>query len=97
MNCKITNEKIEPFMSFGKMPLANGFLKEEDFKSEFFYEMSVGFSKKLSLFQLNEFPNPNKIMKPRPSDPLTYIALARDNNRSTTFDLFGVISSCSDR
>ena len=61
MNCKITNEKIEPFMSFGKMPLANGFLKEEDFKSEFFYEMSVGFSKKLSLFQLNEFPNPNKI------------------------------------
>ena len=24
-------EKIEPFMTFGKMPLANGFLRKEDF------------------------------------------------------------------
>ena len=39
MKCKITNEKIEPFMSFGKMPAANGFLEKKDFKSEFFYEL----------------------------------------------------------
>jgi len=61
MKCKITSETIEPFMTFGKMPLANGFLEKKDFDSEFFYEMSVGFCKKLSLFQLNEFPNPKKI------------------------------------
>jgi len=61
MKCKITNEKVEPFMTFGKMPLSNGFLKQKDFNSEFFYEMSVGFSKKISLFQLNELPNPKKI------------------------------------
>ena len=61
MKCKITNEEIEPFMTFGKMPLANAFLNEKDFNSEFFYEMEVGFSKKLSLFQLNEFPSPEKI------------------------------------
>ena len=31
-------------MSFGKMPLANGFLSEDEFKFEFFFEMEVGFS-----------------------------------------------------
>ena len=55
MKCKITNEKISPFMSFGKMPSANGFLDKEDFNKEFFYEMEVGFSEKISLLQLNEF------------------------------------------
>ena len=32
MKCKITNKKITPFMSFGKMPIANGFLKRKEFK-----------------------------------------------------------------
>ena len=31
----ITSNKITPFMSFGKMPIANGFLKKEDFEKEF--------------------------------------------------------------
>ena len=61
MKCKITGEKITPFMSFGKMPLANGFLKKEEFEKEFFFEMEVGFSEKLSLFQLNDFPSPEKM------------------------------------
>ena len=61
MKCKLTNKTVKPFMSFGKMPLANGFLKENEFKKEFFYEMEVGFSEKTSLFQLNEFSNPKKI------------------------------------
>ncbi|MFL2563491.1 MAG: class I SAM-dependent methyltransferase, partial [Arenicellales bacterium] len=61
MKCKITSENITPFMTFGKMPLANGFLNKSEFDSEFFYEMQVGFSNKVSLFQLNDFPNPEKI------------------------------------
>jgi SAM-dependent methyltransferase len=61
MKCKITGENIKPFMTFGKMPLANGFLNKNEFDSEFFYEMEVGFSQKVSLFQLNDFPNPKKI------------------------------------
>ena len=61
MKCKITNEQIKPFMSFGKMPAANGFLEKKDFKSEFFYNMEVGFSEKISLFQLNKFSNPKII------------------------------------
>ena len=61
MRCKITNKKIKPFMSFGKMPIANGFLKKNDFKKEFFFEMQVGFSKELSLFQLNDHPKPTSM------------------------------------
>ena len=31
MKCKITNKSIMPFMSFGKMPIANGFLNADDY------------------------------------------------------------------
>ena len=58
MICKVTKKKIKPFMSFGKMPIANGFLKKKDFKKEYFFNMEVGFSKDISLFQLNSHPKP---------------------------------------
>ncbi len=58
MICKITRKKIVPFMSFGQMPIANAFLKKKYFKNEFFFKMEVGFSKDLSLFQLNDHPKP---------------------------------------
>lgn len=45
-------------MTFGKMPIANGFIKPNDFDKEFFFEMKVGFDEKLSLFQLLEHPKP---------------------------------------
>ena len=35
MLCKVCNKKIKPFLSFGKMPMANGFLSKKDFKNEF--------------------------------------------------------------
>ena len=28
MKCKITNDELKPFISFGKIPSANGFLEE---------------------------------------------------------------------
>ena len=61
MKCKITNKKITPFMSFGKMPLANGFLSKNEFDTEYFFNMEVGFSEDLSLFQLNDHPKPEKM------------------------------------
>ena len=61
MKCKITNEPITPFMSFGKMPIANGFIERKDFSKEFFFEMEVGFNEELSLFQLNDHPKPKKM------------------------------------
>ena len=45
-------------MSFGKMPIANGFLSKKNFKREFIFNMEVGFSKEISLFQLNDHPKP---------------------------------------
>ena len=43
-------------MSFGKMPMANGFLDKKNFKKEFFYNLEVGFSKDNYLFQVNDHP-----------------------------------------
>ena len=48
-------------MSFGKMPIANGFLKKSHFKKEYFFNMEVGFSKEMSLFQLNNHPAPKQM------------------------------------
>ncbi len=36
MICKITNKKIKPFMSFGQMPIANGFLEKKILIKNFF-------------------------------------------------------------
>ena len=48
-------------MSFGKMPIANGFIEKKDFNNEFFYNMEVGFSEDLSLLQLNDHPEPKSM------------------------------------
>ena len=56
MKCKVSGLQIKPFMSFGKMPMANGFLDKKNFKKEFFYKLDVGFCKKNYLFQVNDHP-----------------------------------------
>ena len=61
MKCKITNKQIKPFMSFGKMPIANGFIEKKDFESEFFFDMEIGFSEDISLLQLKEHPTPEQM------------------------------------
>jgi methylation protein EvaC len=61
MKCKITDKSITPFMSFGKMPIANGFIEKKNFLDEFFFNMEVGFNEELSLFQLNDHPKPEKM------------------------------------
>ena len=61
MNCKITNKKMTPFMSFGKMPIANGFIEKKDFDNEFFFNMEIGFSEDISLFQLKDHPSPEQM------------------------------------
>ena len=44
MKCKVTNKPLSPFMSFGKMPIANGFIDKENISKEFFFNMEVGFN-----------------------------------------------------
>jgi len=50
MNCKITNKKMTPFMSFGKMPIANGFIEKKNFDNEFFFNMEIGFAETFHYF-----------------------------------------------
>lgn len=61
MKCKITGAQLKPFMTFGKMPIANAFVEKKNFDKEFFFEMEVGFNEDLSLFQLNDHPKPEKM------------------------------------
>ena len=61
MICRIDKKNCKVFLDFGKMPIANGFLKKKEFKNEYFFPMKVGFNKRLSLFQLYKNPNPKKM------------------------------------
>ena len=45
-------------MYFGIIRIAHLFIKKKDFKKEYFFNMEVGFSKDISLFQLNSHPKP---------------------------------------
>jgi methylation protein EvaC len=58
MICNLTNKKITEVMTFGKMPLANGFLYSENISNEYFYEMTIGLSPDLALLQLTNHPKP---------------------------------------
>ena len=56
LNCRICETPIQPFMSFGKMPIANGFLNPEDFAMEYFYELKPVFCSNSLTFQIAEQP-----------------------------------------
>lgn len=59
--CLICDSPVEPFVSFGRMPIANGFLTAGQFADEYFFELSVGFCPKCTMVQLMEQPEPQKM------------------------------------
>lgn len=51
--CKICGDELETFLSLGKQPLANAFLKKEDLgKPEYMHELAAGFCKTCKMVQL---------------------------------------------
>lgn len=50
--------KNNKLLSFGKMPIANAFLKVEDFVNEYFFELAIKFNTKTKLLSLVEQPDP---------------------------------------
>jgi methylation protein EvaC len=54
--CLVCKHPIEPFMSFGPMPIANGFLRETEFPTEYFFDLRVAFCEACTMFQLVEQP-----------------------------------------
>ena len=59
--CRVCSKSISPFMTFGKMPIANAFLKKKEFKKEYFFHLSPCFCKSCYSFQLFTQPNPKKM------------------------------------
>lgn len=54
--CRICSTNLQEFISFGDMPIANGFLLPENYAEEYFFEMKVGFCSHCSMVQLLDQP-----------------------------------------
>src|SRR5215469_5105144 len=59
--CRVCSARIAPFMSFGLMPIANGFLRPDKIQSEYFFELAPAFCEACGMFQLLEQPDPQKM------------------------------------
>ncbi len=60
-NCRVCNSKIEPFMTFGDMPIANGFLTSDQISSEYFFELAPAFCSECGMVQLIDQPAAEKM------------------------------------
>ena len=56
--CLICETPIEPFISFGRMPIANGFITADQFAEEPFFELPVAFCPECKMVQLTELVAP---------------------------------------
>jgi methylation protein EvaC len=52
--CLVCDAAVEPFLSFGPMPIANGFLTPAQFADEYFFELATGFCEACNMVQLTE-------------------------------------------
>ena len=59
--CPICGSTVEPVVPFGRMPLANGFLRQEDFRSEYFFDLALGFCERCAMAQLIENVPPERM------------------------------------
>lgn len=55
--CLICLSAIKPFVSFGKMPIANGFLRADEFSNEYFFDLQAAFCGNCGMVQLLEQPS----------------------------------------
>lgn len=53
-SCLVCERPVEPFIDFGRMPIANGFLSPDQFDKEWFFNLRVGFCSACSMVQLTE-------------------------------------------
>jgi methylation protein EvaC len=60
-DCLVCASDVSPFISFGKMPIANGFLQPEEYEREFFFDLQVGLCPSCSMVQLTQLVDPNQL------------------------------------
>lgn len=59
--CLTCENVLTPVLSFGPMPIANGFLTEDQFADEPFFDLSVGFCEACKMLQLMGLVPPNRM------------------------------------
>ncbi len=59
--CRVCGAPIQPFMSFGRMPIANGFLLPAQIPDEYFFELAPCVCGTCHMFQLFRQPEPEKM------------------------------------
>lgn len=55
--CLICENEVNPFISYGQMPIANGFLDSKNIKNEYFFHMQVAHCNKCNMVQLIDTPD----------------------------------------
>lgn len=60
-NCRVCGSPIEPFMSFGRMPVANAFIKPCQVADEYFYELAPASCGSCGTFQIIDQPDTDKM------------------------------------
>jgi len=61
MNCRICNTTTKKFLDLGRQPIANNFLNEDQFDSEYFYRLEVFFCSECYTIQIGDCPDKEKI------------------------------------
>lgn len=64
-DCRICHSDIEPFIDFGRMPLANGFLTPDQFAAEYYFNLSAAYCPRCTLVQLVEQPQRERMFNDR--------------------------------
>ncbi len=59
--CLTCGSSTEPFHSFGRMPIANGFVAPDRVAEEYFFELAVAFCPRCTMVQLVERVDPTKM------------------------------------
>ena len=60
-SCRACGSPINAFMTFGKMPIANGFLTPDEIGDEYFFELAPAFCEACGMFQIVDQPAPEKM------------------------------------
>ena len=63
--CRVCGSHLEPFIDFGRMPLANGFLTPDQFADEYHYHLSAAYCSRCTLVQLVEQPERERMFNDR--------------------------------
>ena len=60
-NCRAGGGELLEVIDFGKQPLGNGFISQDEIANEYFFDMKVGFNETSCMLQLIDQPEPGKM------------------------------------